>query len=137
MKAAVTEKLDANIAEITALDRTACLKHWREAFGRPPPKYLSPQFMQRVLIWETQSQMLGGVPVKTERVLKRLAAGKTPVPTAKAGSHLIREWNGRTYQVEVTGDGYVFDGKTWRSLSAIARHITGAQWSGPRFFGLT
>ena len=56
--------------------------------------------------------------------------------TAKPGSHFVREWNGRTYQVEVVDGGYTMDGKTWRSLSAIARHITGAHWSAPRFFGV-
>ena len=92
--------------------------------------------MKRVLIWNLQNQMLGGVSAKTERRLKQIAAGN-PVPTiAKPGSHLIREWNGRTYQVEVVDGGFVMDGKTWRSLSAIARHITGARWSGPRFFGV-
>jgi hypothetical protein len=48
----------------------------------------------------------------------------------------MREWNGRTYQVEATKEGYVLDGTTYRSLSAIAKKITGAHWSGPRFFGL-
>jgi Protein of unknown function (DUF2924) len=93
--------------------------------------------MKRVLIRDAQCQLLGGVPVKTDRALMRIAAGKAPSVTEKPGSHLIREWNGRTYQVEVIRDGYVMDGKTFRSLSAIARRITGAQWSGPRFFGLT
>jgi hypothetical protein len=49
----------------------------------------------------------------------------------------MREWNGRTYQVEVIRDGFVMDGRTYKSLSAIAKRITGAHWSGPRFFGLT
>jgi hypothetical protein len=57
-------------------------------------------------------------------------------PVLSAGTHLVREWNGRTYQVEVTRSGYVMDGKSYRSLTAIARRITGANWSGPRFFGL-
>ena len=52
------------------------------------------------------------------------------------GAHLVREWNGRTYQVEVVDGGYRMDGKIWPSLSAIAKHITGTTWSGPRFFGL-
>lgn len=124
------------IADITAFDRSECLNHWREMFGRPPPKYLSLQFMRRVLIWQTQNRALGGVSVKTTRRLKQIASGKSLPATAKPGSHLVREWNGRTYQVEVIDDGYVMDGKTWRSLSAIARHITGAHWSGPRFFGV-
>ena len=129
-------KLESLIADISAFDRAECLDRWREVFGRPPPKYLSPQFMKRVLIWETQNRALGGVSSKTTRRLKQIAAGKALPTTAKPGSHLVREWNGRTYQVEVVESGYVMDGKTWRSLSAIAKHITGAHWSGPRFFGV-
>ena len=124
------------IGEIDGLDRSGCLTRWREIFGRPPPKYLSPQFMRRVLIWETQNRLLRGVSVKTTRRLQEVASGKSVPARAKPGSHLVREWNGRTYQIEVTDSGYVMDGKTWRSLSAIARHITGAHWSGPRFFGV-
>ena len=93
--------------------------------------------MKRVLIWEMQNGMLGGLSVKTERRLKQIASGRVPPAAAKPGSHLIREWNGRTYQVEVIEGRYVMDGKAWRSLSAIARHITGAHWSGPRFFGVS
>jgi len=58
-----------------------------------------------------------------------------PVPP-KTGSRLMREWNGRMHIVEVIDNGFVLDGKTYRSLSAVARRITGAHWSGPRFFGL-
>lgn len=132
----VVERVEQAIAVIDQLDRRECLEHWREAFGRPPPKYLSPQFMKRVLIWELQNRMLGGLSTKTERRLKLIASGKAPSAAAKPGSHLVREWNGRTYQVEVVDGGFVMDGKAWRSLSAIARHITGARWSGPRFFGV-
>ena len=53
-----------------------------------------------------------------------------------SGARLMREWNGRMHVVDVTDGGFVFDGKTYRSLSAIARRITGVNWSGPRFFGL-
>jgi len=131
-----SNKLAGLIGEIEAVDRAECLERWREVFGRPPPKYLSAQFMQRVLIWEMQSRASGGVSAKTTRRLKQIASGKTVSTKAQPGSHLVREWNGRTYQVEVTGRGYVMDGKTWRSLSAVAKHITGAHWSGPRFFGV-
>lgn len=124
------------IAEIEQLDRPACIENWREAFGRPPPKHLSQPFMKKVLIWELQTEVLGGVSAKTQRRLKQITAGKAVPTVVKPGSHLVREWNGRNYQVEVTEDGYVMDGRTWRSLSAIARHITGARWSGPRFFGV-
>ncbi len=136
MKASDNQALSAIITEIEEADRTDCLKHWREVFGRSPPKYLSPRFMKRVLIWDAQCQVLGGVPAKTDRAFGQIATGKAPPAIARPGSHLIREWNGRTYQVEVTRDGFVMDGRTYRSLTAIARRITGAQWSGPRFFGL-
>lgn len=121
---------------IGELDRPGCLDCWREVFGRPPPKHLSLQFMKRVLTWELQNRELGGLSTKTERRLRHIASGKIPIPKARPGSHLVREWNGRTYQVEVVDGGYVLDGKSWRSLSAIAKHITGAHWSGPRFFGV-
>ena len=136
MASANASDLEQTIKNIDMLDRPGCLGHWREVFGRPPPKYLSPQFMKRVLIWELQNRELGELSAKTERRLKQIAAGKTLPAQAKPGSHLVREWNGRTYQVEVVEGAYVMDGKTWRSLSAIARHITGARWSGPRFFGV-
>jgi len=129
-------KLEQAILGIDLMDRPGCLDHWREAFGRSPPKYLSPQFMKRVLIWELQNRELGGLSAKTERRLQQIASGKMPPTQTRPGSHLVREWNGRTYQVEVVDGGYVMDGKTWPSLSAIARHITGARWSGPRFFGV-
>src|SRR5260370_41817175 len=58
-------------------------------------------------------------------------------PKINPGSRLVREWHGRTHTVCVTDDGFEFQGKTYRSLTKIARDITGAQWSGPRFFGLT
>lgn len=136
MKMEQLDEVSIRIAEIEGFDRADCLDRWRKAFGRPPPKYLSPQFMKRVLTWESQNKTLDGVSAKTTRRLKQIASGKTMPATAKPGSHLVREWNGRTYQVEVADGGYVMDGKSWRSLSAIAKHITGAHWSGPRFFGV-
>ncbi|SFM79159.1 DUF2924 domain-containing protein [Shimia aestuarii] len=129
-------KLEDAIVAVEELDRPGCLDQWREAFGRLPPKYLSPQFMRRVLIWQLQNRLLGGLSAKTERQLKQITSGNAPPTVAKPGSHLVREWNGRTYQIEVIDGGYVMDGRTWRSLSALARHITGARWSGPRFFGV-
>lgn len=137
MKAVHTEVPAELIEEIKALDRSGCLDRWRKVFGRSPPKYLSPQFMKRVLLRELQEQTLGGISRSTERSLSRIASGKASPPPARSGSHLVREWNGRTYQVEVVDGDYVMDGKTWGSLSAIAKHITGAHWSGPRFFGVS
>lgn len=93
------------IAEIEVCGREACLGRWRAAFDRPPPKHLSLQFLKRVLIWEAQNEALGGVSAKTTRRLKQIAFGKTVPTAAKPGSHLVRQWNGRTYQVEVIDGG--------------------------------
>lgn len=129
-------ELSKRLSEIDRLDRDGGLNLWREMFGRAPPKNLSLQFMRRVLIHEVQSKALGGLSRRAEQRLKKAASGTSVAPTAKPGARLVREWNGRTYQVEVVDGGYIMDGKSWRSLSAIARHITGARWSGPRFFGV-
>ncbi|MEL6735544.1 MAG: DUF2924 domain-containing protein [Pseudomonadota bacterium] len=129
-------ELSKRLAVIDTLDRDGCLTLWREMFGRSPSKYLSPQFMRRVLMYETQCEALGGLSRTTEQRLKKVSLGAIATPRAKAGTLLVREWNGRTYQVEVVDGAYIMDGKSWRSLSAIARHITGSHWSGPRFFGV-
>ena len=136
MSAGAADAVSILIAEIEACDRSSCLIRWRVAFGCAPPKHLSQQFLKRVLIWEAQNKALGGVSAKTIRRLSQIAAGKAAPAAAKPGSFLVREWNGRTYRVEVVDGGYLMEGKSWRSLSAIAKHITGAHWSGPRFFGL-
>jgi hypothetical protein len=67
---------------------------------------------------------------------KRSTSKSVVGPGVRSGTRLVREWNGRTHFVDVSEDGFVFDGKTYRSLSAIAKRITGAHWSGRRFFGL-
>ena len=104
--------------------------------------------MRTAIAYERQCRTFGGLHPATRRALaSALAVGagqkggaghaSAPQPTAAPGSLLVREWNGRTYRVEVRAEGYRFDGRTWPSLTAIARRITGTNWSGPRFFGLT
>jgi hypothetical protein len=122
-------------------DRAAVLQDWEETFGSPPPPYLSVAFMRKALAHEAQCRKHGGLPAATRRALKRIADGQAVTEStkqiARPGAHLVREWNGRTYQVEVLEKGYRMDGRAWPSLSAIAKHITGTTWSGPRFFGLS
>jgi hypothetical protein len=74
--------------------------------------------------------------VSTSNSTRRSNRSLIQAPAPRPGTRLVREWNGRTHVVDVSEDGFVFDGKTYRSLSAIAKRITGAHWSGPRFFGL-
>lgn len=121
-------------------DRPALLEQWRKAFGRPPPKYMSTNFMLSVLSWEEQARICGGLSAKTKRALRTVANGKSvaqAIPRKiSPGTHLVREWNGRTYQVEVLEQGFQMDGRRYGSLTAIAKKITGVNWSGPRFSGL-
>ena len=96
-----------------------------------------------VLAYEHQCRTHGWHSATTRRALAAMANGTpgngaaAPAGSVSAGTHLVREWNGRTYQVEVLDNGYRFDGKTYPSLTAITKRITGTHWSGPRFFGLT
>jgi hypothetical protein len=137
------------VASCEALDREACLKRWRKQFDHEPPRYVSVEFMRKVFAYEAQVAAFGGHSKAVRNVLKahlketerggKPNTGATAVPspvTLRAGTHVVREWNGRVYQVEVMADGFQMDGKHFGSLSAIARKITGTPWSGPRFFGL-
>jgi len=109
-------------------------------FDADAPRNASARFLQRALGHALQVRQAGDVPAKTLRALQTVAEGKVPVAGSAAalrpGVCLMREWNGRTYRVEVVAGGFQMGGRTWRSLSALARQITGARWSGPRFFGI-
>jgi hypothetical protein len=123
-----------------ALSRTKLLEQWEQAFELAPPPYLSIPFMTKALSYQAQCKRAGGLPAQTRRALQQIASGKpvkdVPMNPSKIGTHYVREWNGRTYQVAVVKDGLEMDGRVWPSLSAIAKHITCTTWSGPRFFGL-
>ena len=127
------------IDNLAAMDRAALLAAWSKTFGSPAPKGISRTFLRRFLAFEIQAQRLGDLPRHVAVALMRPAGDakpKTTAPALKPGGRLLREWNGVTHVVDVTDGGFVWKGETWRSLSAIAREITGAHWSGPRFFGL-
>ncbi|GGL50734.1 DUF2924 domain-containing protein [Wenxinia marina] len=124
------------LADLEQMDRAALVAAWSSLLGRPAPKSMSQLLLRRVLAFELQSRSRGGLSRAVERALA------APDPTRsratlklKPGARLMREWNGVTHVVDVTDTGYVWGGRTWRSLSVIAREITGAHWSGPRFFG--
>lgn len=95
--------------------------------------------MEKALAYEFQRRAFGGMKASTRRTLRSVLAGDSAPAHSRSsapGTRLVREWNGKTYEVEVIEGGFVWQGRTWRSLSRIAREITGANWSGPRFFGL-
>jgi hypothetical protein len=120
------------------MNRAALIDIWSQTIKSPVPKGLSKTLIRRFLATEIQGRQLGGLPASLKKVLLK-PAGKVPRPRRgklQPGGRLLREWNGVTHLVEITQGGYVWQGQTHRSLSAIAREITGAHWSGPRFFGL-
>ena len=97
-------------------------------------------FMRKALIWNMQCKVYGCLAGDQKRALKAAADGKVNQAQSshvRAGAQLVRESNGRRYQIEVIEDGFRMNGETFKSLSAVALHITGTSWSGPRFFGLT
>ena len=125
--------------ELAAMDRSELRVSWTNAFDKAPPHFLSMSFMRKALIWDFQCRKSSGLSPDLKRALKSVAGGNSvrpPAPVIRSGTQLVREWNGRRYQVEVIEDGFVMHGKRFKSLSAIAVHITGTGWSGPRFFGL-
>lgn len=124
------------VAEIAAMNRASLLEAWRNIFGRPAPKGLGQIMMRRFLAFEVQAKAKGGLNKYARVSLSSAKSKKAQSTKLKPGGRLIREWNGVTHIVDVTEGGFEWRGQTWRSLSAIAREITGAHWSGPRFFGL-
>jgi len=133
------EHIISRWGELGQMDRAALRVAWAEVFGDAPPHFLSMIFMRKSLIWKEQCKKSGGLKPDLKRALKAAGAGKQVrvlAPQIRAGTQLVREWNGRRYLVEVMDDGFRMNGEQFRSLSAIALRITGTTWSGPRFFGL-
>ncbi|MCE5972780.1 DUF2924 domain-containing protein [Sinirhodobacter sp. WL0062] len=130
---------EITVSEIEALDRAALSTLWTDLFGEAVPAKMSQPILRRFIAFEIQAQAEGGLPTSLVGRLARIAAGddRRATPELRSGSRLLREWSGTTHVVELTENGFLWDGVRHRSLSAIARAITGARWSGLRFFGLT
>ncbi len=124
------------VSDIETMDRAALIAAWISLFSTPVPKGLSQAFLRRFIAFEVQSRRRGGLPRGFRSELEKRAANKAgrAVPTLQPGGRLLREWNGTTHTVEVIEAGYRWNKETYSSLSAVARAITGARWSGPRFF---
>jgi hypothetical protein len=135
------------LAQVSALPGKSAgeLKQmWRELYDREPPAY-NRQFLIKRLAYRIQELAYGGLSTRAEAKLKALAEeeedrlkGKVPRRIARpiAGTRLLREWKGVQHQVSVLDDGFEYQGRTFASLSAIARAITGTRWNGPAFFGM-
>jgi hypothetical protein len=116
---------------------------WRRLYRSQPPR-LSRDLLIRAIAYRMQELAYGGLSKATQRKLDALTKELevkgsiviTPDSSLRPGTRLVREWRGRTHTVVVTEDSFEYAGKTFSSLTKVAHTITGAHWSGPRFFGL-
>ena len=135
--------IDQQIEQLGLLSPAQLRSRWREVYRAPAPD-LSPALLARGIAYRQQERLHGGLSRAAEKqigaITKRLErTGSVTDPhavTIKPGTRLVRSWNGKVHSVLVCETGYEFDGRLYASLTQIARDITGAHWSGPRFFGL-
>lgn len=127
-----------SLADLAALDRADLARLRADLVGGEVPANMSQVMQRRFLAFELQANVEGGLTPAPLARLDRIAAGeeRKASPAMNPGARLLRAWNGVTHVVDVRPDGYLWNGARHRSLSAIARAITGARWSGPRFFGI-
>jgi hypothetical protein len=134
----------ARIAELQAMPTPQLKEKWRQFFGTEP-NARSREYVLSRLIHRTQEIELGGLPAATRKRLDALADAIDTSTNAKrsraasrptTGTVLVREFRGVEHRVTVTPDGFIYEGRTFTSLSRIAREIAGCSWSGPDFFGL-
>jgi hypothetical protein len=132
------------LSRLPALDIGELRQHWRGLHKTQASPSLSRELLVRAVAYRMQELALGGLRPEPRRHLLRIAqqfkqTGEAAIrarPELKSGTRLMREWQGRTYDVLVLDDGFSWQNTRYRSLSVIARKITGTAWSGPLFFGL-
>ena len=137
-------EVERQIAELADQSTQDLRVAWRELHRTGPPQGLSRDLLIRALAHRLQEQTHGGTSRAQRRRLQTLArefekgnGSSDPVIVLRTGTTLVRQWRGRAHTVLVREDGFEYEGRHYRSLTVIAERITGAHWSGPRFFGLT
>lgn len=134
------KSLAAQIAGLPKLGNRELHELWRKLYDTDPPK-TSRLLIIRKLAWRIQEMALGGLNDEAQKELKKeirtfKKRGGVMKEQTRAGVIFERVWNGETYRVKSQGKGFEYEGRWYRSLTAIARKITGSHTSGPRFFGL-
>ena len=132
-----SEDLGAALAGLERASRHRLTEHWVGYFGAAPPPRTSRSLMIRAVAYKMQERVIGGLSAATRRLLG--TAEPAPVRRRRGlrpGTVLIREWHGIAHQITIAEQGVIYRGEHHRSLSEVARLITGARWSGPRFFGV-
>jgi hypothetical protein len=138
-----TRAIEGEINRFRSLGLEELRGEWRRLYHRNAPR-ISRDLLVLALSYRLQEIKYGGLGKATRRKLSTIAkglratgrVGPTPSLSLKPGARLVREWHGRTHTVTVTEDGFEYAGTSYPSLSKISKKITGAHWSGPRFFGL-
>jgi hypothetical protein len=133
-----TAAIEAEVDQVRSLGTDALRQRWRLMFGVIPPKGLTRDIIARMIAYRIQEEAFGGLDRETVKLLNRLARGEKLELNRrlKAGTVLVREYNGERHTVTIVPDGFLWRDRTYSSLSIIARTITGTAWNGPRFFGL-
>ncbi len=138
-----SEELAREVTQLLPLDATALRQRWKGLFGGDPSPCLGRSLMVQALAYRLQERALGGLKPSAQRILDRVCDGRVGVAIertskrrASAGTVLIREWRGVSHRVTVLDNDVVYRGRRYKSLSEVARAITGTRWSGPLFFGL-
>jgi hypothetical protein len=137
-------KLDDKLAALATMSPAQLRGEWLQMFRVPAPP-VGHKLIALRIAHRLQEKAMGGLPAAAAREIEVMArtlgkTGEVKVKTAvalKPGTRLVREWGGATHQVLLLDKGYLYQDEHYRSLSVIARRITGTNWSGPRFFGLT
>ena len=124
------------LAALAAMDKPALGDRWAKLTGRPIPK-ASAQMLRLALAYEMQAKVGRGLPRRIRQRLDQAASGKTITQGIRPGMRLAREYGGKLHVVAIGENGEIlWNEREWRSLSEVARAITGTRWSGPAFFGL-
>ena len=141
--------IDEEIAHLRDLDLKGLHARWRAAFRKVAPPHLPRHLLFGVLVYRLQADEFGDLDPATRRVLEqsrgirsrkqvadRLEVLDQQQSRSEPGTILMREWKGRQHRVVVMADGFAWNGRTYKSLSAVAFAMTGTRWNGPRFFGM-
>ncbi|MES2908973.1 MAG: DUF2924 domain-containing protein [Pseudomonadota bacterium] len=137
--------VEAELAALSDQDLKTLRIRWERLYHAPCPYKLSRDLMTRMISHKLREQAYGRLKPAVRRKIKALTEqlekyGEEAFdvgPVLRPGTRLVREWNGKTYVVHIKSEGFECQEKHYNSLSEIARDITGARWSGPRFFALT
>lgn len=125
--------LNNEVRNLATLDLVGLRAAWASHWGRPP-KFRSLSLLRAIIAWRLQGEAYGGLDADTRRRLKAKSLPRHCV--LPIGAVVSREYCGVRHDVEIVADGVIYKGQAYRSLSSVAREITGVRWNGPRFFGL-